>query len=92
MKEYFVCSDIHGFYDIFFTGLINAGFDYYNSDHYIIICGDIFDRGSQAKELLKFLLEFQQLNRLILIRGNHEDLIEDCLNQLEAKVNISHHH
>ena len=92
MKEYFVCSDIHGFYDIFFTGLINAGFDYYNSDHYIIICGDIFDRGSQAKELLKFLLELQQLNRLILIRGNHEDLIEDCLNQLEAKVNISHHH
>lgn len=92
MKEYFVCSDIHGFYDTFFTSLINAGFDYYNPNHYIIICGDIFDRGSQAKELLKFLLEFQQLGRLVLIRGNHEDLLEACLEQLYARVNVSEHH
>lgn len=91
-KKYFVVSDIHGYYSILFTNLINTGFDYYNPNHCIIICGDVFDRGNQAKELLKFLLEFQKLNRLILIKGNHEDLLEDCYDQLEAGVNISHHH
>lgn len=92
MKEYFVCSDIHGFYDTFFNCLLNEGFDINNPEHHIIICGDLFDRGNQAKELLKFLLEFQKTGRLILVRGNHEDLMEDCLFQLEQGVNISNHH
>jgi serine/threonine protein phosphatase 1 len=92
MIKYFVVSDIHGFYDIFINSLTEKGFDINNSDHKVIICGDIFDRGNQAKELLYFLLELQKYNRLILVKGNHEDLLEDCYDQLEAEVNISHHH
>lgn len=89
--KYFVTSDIHGFYTYFKEGLFENGFDLGNPEHHIIICGDLFDRGNEAKDLLKFLLSIPE-GRLHLIRGNHEDLIEDCLFQLEQNVNISHHH
>ena len=89
--EYFCCSDIHGFYNEFKRDLEKAGFDINNEEHSIIICGDLFDRGKQANELLDYLLSIPE-NRLIIVRGNHEDLLEDCLFQINQKVNISQHH
>lgn len=90
-NKYFCCSDIHGFYTIFKTSLEEKGFDINNKDHILIICGDLFDRGSEAKELLDFLSSIPK-DRLLLIKGNHEDLLEDCLFQLENHINISSHH
>lgn len=91
MKTYFVVSDIHGFHSIFYFTLIENGFDINNKNHIIIICGDVFDRGNEAKELLDFLLSIPE-DRLVLIRGNHEDLLEDCLAELKKFGPISHHH
>ena len=91
-KTYFVCSDIHSFFDPFFTALLNAGFDYYNPSHYLIICGDLFDRGPDSQRLLNFLLEFSQLGRLILIKGNHESLMEGLLQDLKKYNHIGSHH
>ena len=45
MPKFFVVSDIHGFYDIFIDALDKAGFDKNNEEHYLICCGDYFDRG-----------------------------------------------
>ncbi len=39
------------------------------------VCGDAFDRGDESFEVLRFLMG---LERKILIRGNHEDLLEEC--------------
>lgn len=83
---YFITSDIHSFYDEFIRELKNSGFDENNKEHTLIICGDLFDRGMQAKELLDYLLK---LDRLILIKGNHEDLLLECLEQLEHRENIN---
>lgn len=91
MKKYFVTTDVHGYYDIFIDTLHKNGFDFGNPDHIIIICGDLFDRGKQAKYLLEWLLLLPE-DRLILIKGNHEDLMEDCLEQLKDKSDISLHH
>lgn len=88
---YFVTSDIHSYYTIFKEALANAGFDIKNPEHKLIICGDLFDRGLEAKELLKFLLSIPK-DRLILVKGNHEDLFEECLEQLKCRVNISQYH
>ena len=88
---YFVTSDIHSYFTIFKKALNESGFDIKNPEHKLIICGDLFDRGSEAKELLKFLLSIPK-ERLILIRGNHEDLFDECLEQLEQRVNISSYH
>lgn len=92
MKTYFVTSDIHSFYNLFHKALIEKGFDINNKDHILIICGDCFDRGDESLNLLNFIYELYKQNRLIYIKGNHEDLLEECLNQLELKVNISSYH
>lgn len=92
MKKYFITSDIHSFFSEFKLALDKIGFEVDNTEHVLIICGDLFDRGTQAKELLNFLVSLQNKNRLILIRGNHEDLLEDCLGELEWKTFISQYH
>ena len=74
MKTYFVCSDIHGYFNEWMSSLKEAGFDLSNSNHILIVLGDIFDRGGQSKEIYQFLKSFPE-KRLILIRGNHEYLL-----------------
>lgn len=93
-KKYFVTSDIHSFMDPFFTALINSGFDNYNPDHILIVCGDAFDRGKDAVRVYKYLKELYSKNKLIYIRGNHEDLIFDCVKQLKENGGCaqSHHY
>lgn len=73
MPKFFVVSDVHGFYDELRDALDDAGFDPENTDHYLISCGDNFDRGPQNLEVQKF---FIRTPRTILIRGNHEDLFD----------------
>ena len=75
--KYFVSADIHGFYDIWMQELNNKGFDINNPEHKIIVCGDLFDRGNQPKEIIKFILEHK--DKVILIKGNHEDLMEQMI-------------
>lgn len=77
MNKYFVVSDVHGFYDELIEALANAGYDSENEQHYLIGCGDFFDRGPKPLEVMKF---FMNAPRAILIRGNHEDLFEDACN------------
>ena len=52
--KYFVSSDIHGFFDEWQNALKDKGFDLNNPEHKIILCGDLFDRGSQPKEIINF--------------------------------------
>ncbi len=75
--KYFVSGDIHGFYDEWQSALKEKGFDINNPEHKIILCGDLFDRGSQPKEIIDFVLEHK--DKVILIRGNHEDLMEQMI-------------
>ena len=78
MPKFFVVSDIHGFFNEFKNALDNAGFDPNNENHYLVCCGDYFDRGPNPKELMDFLMG---LERAILIKGNHEDLFIECCNR-----------
>lgn len=78
-KKYFVTSDIHSFYTEFITALTKAGYEKDNANHILVICGDAFDRGNESKKLLDFLLELPD-DRLIYIRGNHEDLLDKIVN------------
>ena len=74
MAKLFAVSDIHGFHDELMEALNNAGFDPENEDHWLISCGDNFDRGPKNKKVLDYLMG---LERKVLIRGNHEELFED---------------
>ena len=75
--KYFVSSDIHGFFDEWQNALKEKGFDLNNPEHKIILCGDLFDRGNQPKEIIEFVLKYK--DKVILIRGNHEDLMEQMI-------------
>src|SRR5574344_676699 len=78
MKKYFVTSDIHGFYNEFISALDRSGFNIDNPDHILIICGDIFDRGNQPLQIYTFLNSLPK-ERRILVRGNHEFLLQDLV-------------
>lgn len=77
-KKYFITSDVHSFYKEWKKALKKAGFDIDNKDHIIIHCGDLLDRGPDAIKCLKFVNKLPK-DRKILIRGNHEDLLEDAI-------------
>ena len=51
-------------------------YDKNNKNHVLISCGDLLDRGPDAFKCLKFINELPEENR-VLIKGNHEYLIED---------------
>ena len=75
MPKFFVTSDIHSFYTPFKKALDEAGFDPNNKEHWLIVCGDCFDRGGESEEVLHYLMS---LERKILVKGNHDTLLEEC--------------
>ncbi len=90
--KYFVSSDIHGFYDEWIKALEEKQFNINNPEHKIIICGDLFDRGLQSKQLQTFAMDLIAKEKIILIRGNHEDLLLDMLNSWHRKSYLEWHH
>lgn len=76
MPKFFCASDAHGYFDELKAGLDKAGFEPDNKDHWFVSCGDALDRGGQPKEMLDFLMGLPQK---ILIRGNHEVLMDQML-------------
>ena len=84
--KYYVLSDIHGYFDETVAALHNAGWFDETAPSKIVICGDLFDRGGQALKLQNFIVDLLAKDRVILIRGNHEDLFEDLLDRFEYYV------
>ena len=70
--RYFAVSDIHGFLVPLMEALHNAGFSKEDPDHFLIVLGDVFDRGEEPFEVYEFLSSMPK-ERLALVKGNHED-------------------
>ena len=77
--KYYVVADVHGFFDELKFALTEKGFFTDTEQHKLIVCGDLFDRGKQAAELQEFILDLLAKDEVILIRGNHEDLMLELL-------------
>ena len=89
--KYYVTSDIHGFYDEFISALDEAGYFSDNGPRRLIVCGDIFDRGPGAVRLQAFIAEQLDKEQAILIRGNHEDLAMEMIEDMQHGY-IRYHH
>lgn len=76
--KYFVVSDIHSHYKELSEALNMSGYDINNENHTLIVLGDVFDRGCETKKVYKFLKSIPE-DRLILIKGNHEELYLELL-------------
>lgn len=91
MKKYFCISDIHSFYDPFIKALKREGFDKNNKDHILVILGDLFDRGPDSVKIYEFVRSLPE-DRLVYIRGNHEDLLCSCVDSLQKNMTIANYH
>jgi len=81
--KYYVVADVHGFYSILKTTLCNVGYFCDKKPHKLIICGDIFDRGTETLEMQSFISDLIDKDEVILIKGNHEDLLINLVKELD---------
>ncbi len=84
-------TDIHSYFDEMTKALNEKEFDINNNDHVLIVCGDLFDRGEQSVELFEFVKSIPK-DRFIYVRGNHEDLLIGCVNDISRGKTIGSHH
>lgn len=83
-KKIFTISDIHGHYIETIKSLKEAGWDENNSNHLLIVCGDLFDRGSESLKVYLWLKRLCDSGKAIIIQGNHEPMF---VNFLEGSYN-----
>ena len=83
----FCVSDVHSYYTALKEALDEAGFDPNNENHWLVSCGDLFDRGEESEQLFKYIMS---LDRKILVKGNHDSLLDDlCLREFPYSYDFS---
>lgn len=90
--KYYVVSDIHGYYTELKQALDEKGFFSDTFPHKLIVCGDVLDRGSEAKAVQQFILDLMDKDEVVLIRGNHEDLMMDLFYGWDKRSYLLSHH
>ncbi len=73
--KYYVVADPHGFYTEMREALEEKGFFQDEEPHKLIVCGDLMDRGEEALKMQDFILDLMEKDQVILVQGNHEDLM-----------------
>ena len=68
-----VLPDLHGRAD-----LLEATVKYYPPDTNYVFLGDAIDRGPDSKGCIRQLIELHDAGRCVLIRGNHEVMVESA--------------
>lgn len=86
--RYYVVTDIHGFYSEMEASLRESGYFLDKEEHKLIICGDLLDRGGETLKIQSFVLDLLAKNEIILIRGNHEDLLLDLVDRANEWLNV----
>ncbi len=82
--KYYVVSDIHSFLTPLRAALKEAGYFSDPEPHKLVVCGDIFDRGSEPLETEQFICRLLERDEVIIVRGNHEDLMLSLLEDAEV--------
>lgn len=90
--KYYVTADVHAYFTELNAALRECGYFEDTVPHKLIICGDLYDRGTEALQLQEFLLELLAKDEVILIRGNHEDMALNLLHTWNQKSYLQRHH
>ena len=85
--KYYVVSDVHGFYSQTVRALADKGFFDDKDEHKLIVCGDLMDRGGEALKMQEFMLDLVERDLVILIKGNHEELMPLMLDEMKTSYN-----
>ena len=90
MKKIYTISDIHGHYKETIEALNNSGYNSEDENSVLVVCGDLFDRGTESVEIYRYLKDLTDRNKAIVIRGNHDDFFIDMLNGKNCYFNFLH--
>jgi serine/threonine protein phosphatase 1 len=90
--KYYIVTDIHSHFTELMSALSKKGFFEDTEPHKLVICGDLYDRGTETLQLQEFILNLLAKNQVILIRGNHEDLALDLLHNWSRQSYQKRHH
>lgn len=82
VKRRFVIGDVHGCVKTL-VSIISNKIKPEKSD-LIIFVGDLIDRGPNPKAVVDFVLDLQKHCNVVTIRGNHEQMLLNSLNDEEA--------
>jgi serine/threonine protein phosphatase 1 len=79
----YAVGDIHGRLDL--LGQLLSRVDADMADRPVtrpifVFLGDYIDRGPSSRETIDRLLQRRELNECVFLKGNHEQLVVDCLN------------
>lgn len=88
MKNIYVVSDVHGFYNELLDSLNNSNYDETNKDSLLIDLGDFFDRGEQNVEVYKYYKRLTDEGKAIILRGNHTTFLEEFLEGKDCMFNF----
>jgi len=83
MKRTLVIGDIHGGLRALHQVLERANV---TKDDTLIFLGDYVDGWSQSPQVLDFLIDLNQQQNCIFIRGNHDELLLDWLNSNKENI------
>lgn len=70
--------------------LEEAGFDPSNKDHFLIVVGDITDRGGEAYTHILYLKDLVDKGKAIVLKGNHDNFILGFLKNIDQGFNWMH--
>lgn len=77
----FAISDMHSYLTPTLNALKDAGWDENNPEHIIVVCGDCIDRGNETVEMIEWLINLINKDKLIYIKGNHDILMQTMLDR-----------
>lgn len=92
-ERVYAIGDVHGRLDLL-QGLFKKLEDFDQAlppvrDRYIILLGDLVDRGPQSAQVLKFVSTIQKrTNRLMTLMGNHEKLMLGTLDASPGSLRV----
>lgn len=75
-KRIIVVSDIHGDLTTF-KNLLNKC-EYNENEDYLIILGDILEKGSEILDTIHYVMELSENERVFVVKGNCDRAIEYC--------------
>lgn len=92
VKKYYIVSDIHGHYNEMTKSLALSGYNENNESNHLIVLGDMFDRGTQSKEVLEYMYKLYVQKKVDIILGNHESFLIEFLdgNYIKALFNMKY--
>ena len=85
--KYFVVSDVHSFFYEMMNAITNQGFEFDNPEHRLIVCGDLFDRGTQSVELLELKKQMDFSKKIINIPVISDEAKVEFKKQLDKFIN-----